>query len=171
MPDDGRLNVLFFDLNAYFASVEQQLRPELRGKPIAIAPVDAETTCCITSSYEARAFALRTGMGLREAKRRCPDLAVVLARPRIYTEMHHQILNAIDTVIPVERVYSIDELSVRLLSRERDRDEAVRIARGIKRAVAEQAGELLTSSIGIAPNRMLAKLAGDTKHYESRVSR
>ncbi|MEQ9617154.1 MAG: hypothetical protein RLN60_03870 [Phycisphaerales bacterium] len=161
MPDDGKLNVLFFDLNAYFASVEQQLRPELRGKPLGIVPLDVETTCCITCSYEARAFGVRTGMGLREAKERCPGLVVVPARPRIYTEMHHQILNAIDTVIPIDQVHSIDELSVRLLAHERERESAVKIAKDIKRAVAAHAGEYLTSSIGIAPNRMLAKLAGD----------
>ncbi len=68
------LNYLFVDMNAYFASVEQQERPELRGRPVAVAPVQAETTCCIAASYEAKRFGVKTGTMVREARRLCPGL-------------------------------------------------------------------------------------------------
>ena len=69
--DEARLRWLFLDLNSYFASVEQQERPELRGKPIIVTPVDSDHTCAIAASYEAKAFGIRTGTLVREAKRLC----------------------------------------------------------------------------------------------------
>jgi len=162
MPNDGRLNTLFYDLNAYFASCEQHLRPELRGKPIAVSPLGGiDSSCCITSSYEARASGVRTGINVGHARKLCPEITIVRARPRTYVELHHQILAAIDTVVPVDAVHSIDELSIKLLREERETKNAIEIAKAIKRAVAERVGPTFTSSIGIAPNRLLAKLAGD----------
>src|ERR1035437_946985 len=70
--DDGqRLNWLFVDMNSYFASVEQDSRPELRGLPVAIVPMMADTTCCIAASYEAKAFGVKTGTMVADAKRLC----------------------------------------------------------------------------------------------------
>ena len=66
---EPRLQWLFLDLNSYFASVEQELRPELRGRPVAVVPVMADTTCAIAASYEAKAFGVRTGTQIGEAKR------------------------------------------------------------------------------------------------------
>src|SRR5579863_8861544 len=63
------LNWLFVDLNSYFASVEQQERPELRGKPVAVVPAMVDTTCCIAASYEAKAFGVRTGTIVADARR------------------------------------------------------------------------------------------------------
>ena len=63
------LTTLFLDMNAYFASVEQQMNPELRGRPIPIAPGMADTSCCIAASYEAKEFGGRTGTGIGEARR------------------------------------------------------------------------------------------------------
>ena len=85
------LRYLFTDMNAYFASVEQQHRPELRGKPVAVAPVLAESTCCIAASYEAKAFGIKTGTMVRVARQLCPELCVVEARPKLYVETHHKI--------------------------------------------------------------------------------
>src|SRR5437763_16609568 len=82
------VNYLFVDMNSYFASVEQQLDPGLRGKPVAVAPVDAETTSCIAASYEAKRFAVRTGTKIAEGRRMCAGLLVVQARPEVYVQMH-----------------------------------------------------------------------------------
>jgi DNA polymerase-4 len=76
----SRVNWLFLDLNSYFASVEQQVRPELRGKPVAVLPVVAETTCCIAASYEAKAFGVKTGTMVKDARQMCPGIALVPAR-------------------------------------------------------------------------------------------
>ena len=72
--DAARLNWLFLDLNSYFASVEQQDEPALRGKPIIVAPVMSDTSFAIAASYEARAFGVRTGTRIGDARRMCPGL-------------------------------------------------------------------------------------------------
>src|ERR1035437_6122335 len=82
------LNWLFVDLNSYFASVEQETRPELRGKPIGIVPMMADTTCCIAASYEAKAFGVKTGTIVGEAKKMCPGPVLVEARHEVYVEFH-----------------------------------------------------------------------------------
>jgi len=152
------LAIMFVDLNAYFASVEQQARPELRGRPIVVAPVNADTTCCIASSYEARPYGIKTGTPVGEAKKLCPGLIVVHARPKVYVEHHHKILEAADTVLPVEEVESVDEFRCRLIGAERDRPEAVRLALAMKAAIREKVGNYLRCSVGIGPNRLLAKV-------------
>ncbi|MFN3567194.1 MAG: DNA-directed DNA polymerase, partial [Burkholderiaceae bacterium] len=91
IPPDLPLRALYVDFNSYFASVEQQLRPELRGRPVAILPVLAETTCCIAASYEAKAYGVKTGTPVYEARRRCPEIELIEARPAVYVEMHHRL--------------------------------------------------------------------------------
>src|SRR5580692_9770623 len=71
------LNWLFVDLNSYFASVEQEVRPELRGKPVGVVPMMADTTVCIAASYEAKAYGVKTGTIVADARRLCPDLVLV----------------------------------------------------------------------------------------------
>ncbi|MBC7815544.1 MAG: DNA polymerase [Planctomycetaceae bacterium] len=155
------LRSLFLDMNSYFASVEQQMRPELRCRPIAVVPVLADTTCCIAASYEAKKFGIKTGTRVRDAKRMCRKLQIVEARPRLYVEVHHQILKAVDSCIPVSAVLSIDEMECRLWDNERTVDDAVRLAKQIKEAIRRDVGEFLRCSIGLAPNRLLAKVAAD----------
>jgi DNA polymerase IV len=92
-PVDG-LRWLFVDMNSFFASCEQQQEPDLRGKPIAVAPMLVDSTCAIAASYEAKAFGITTGTPIWEAKKRCPHLTVVQARPKLYVEYHHRIREA-----------------------------------------------------------------------------
>lgn len=155
------LTTLFIDLNAYFASVEQQMRPELRDRPVAVTPVLHDSGSCIAASYEAKAFGVTTGTRVGEARRLCPGIRIVPARPRLYVRMHHRILEAIDRFIPVDAVHSIDEVSCRLDRTQQDPARAVDLARRIKRGIAAHAGRCLRCSIGIAPNRFLAKVATD----------
>jgi DNA polymerase-4 len=155
------LNYLFVDMNAYFASVEQQLRPELRDKPVAVVPVAADTTCCIAASYEAKRFGVKTGTMVREARRLCPGLRVVEARPRLYIETHNRIRDAVDSCLPVTAVLSIDEMICKLQGAERKPDGSVQLARQVKDAIRKHAGEHMRCSVGIAPNRLLAKVAAD----------
>ncbi|MGH8226175.1 MAG: DNA polymerase Y family protein [Gammaproteobacteria bacterium] len=152
------LRSLFIDFDAYFASVEQQLRPELRGRPVAVVPVMADTTCCIAASYEAKRFGVKTGTRVAEARRLCPALELVHARHEHYVEYHHRLVAAVESCIPVEAVASIDEMACTLTGSWCAPARALEVARDIKRAVRE-VGEALGCSIGIAPNRFIAKLA------------
>ncbi len=154
------LKYLFVDMNAYFASVEQQFQPALRGRPIAIVPVMTDSSCCIAASYEAKAFGVKTGTGVREAKHLCPRIRLVLARPRLYVQTHHRIVEAVESCLHVDCVSSIDEMYGRLLNGEREPEHAAAIAFKVKAAI-RRVGDALRCSIGIAPNPWLAKIASD----------
>ena len=147
-------------MNSYFASVEQQLRPELRGRPVGVVPVMAENTCCIAASYEAKRYGIRTGTKVYDARRLCPDLRIVEARPPLYVQIHEKILAAVDSVLPIHKVTSIDEMFCKMGLRQREPDEALAVARRVKEAIHDHVGEHLSCSIGLAPNRFLAKVAG-----------
>ncbi len=156
-----RMAWLFLDLNSYFASVEQELDPRLRNRPVAVVPSMVDTTCCIAASYEAKAFGVKTGTQVGEAKRMCPGLVLVEGRHEVYTRYHHRIVQAVESCIPVSSVLSIDEMACRLMGREQLLPAAMQIARRVKQAIREQVGSTLRCSVGLAPNRYLAKIAGD----------
>ena len=152
---------LYVDFNSYFASVEQQQRPELRGKPMAVVAVETDATCAIAASYEAKAFGIRTGTPIYEARRLCPGLVTVLAQHEVYVDYHHRIIAEVERHLPVSMVCSIDEVACKLMSNENSPERATEIALAIKRGLAANIGEYIKCSIGIAPNRYLAKIATD----------
>lgn len=156
-----QLRYLFVDMNSYFASAEQHFRPELRGRAVAVAPMLAETTCCIAASYEAKRHGIKTGTSVRDSRQMCPGLIVVEARPEKYIQLHHQIVAAVESCLPVTAILSIDEMVCRLRGVDQEEDQAVALGEAIKRAIREQVGTTLRCSVGIGPNRMLAKLASD----------
>ena len=155
------LRWLFLDLNSYFASCEQQLQPRLRGKPVAVAPVDSEYTCAIAASAEAKKFGIKTGTIIAEAREKCPGLIVVNARHDEYVKFHHRIVEEVWNHIPVTAVCSIDEVACRLIGRERRPEYAMDLARRIKQGIRARVGECLTCSVGIAPTKLLAKIGSD----------
>jgi DNA polymerase IV len=161
--DDARLKWLFLDLDSYFASVEQQDDPALRGKPIIVAPVMSDTSFAIAASYEAKAFGVRTGTRIAEAKRMCPGLICVPARHDVYVDYHHRIVDEIERHVHVTQICSIDEVACTLTGPEKLSGNAIAIARRVKAGIASQVGECLSSSIGLAPSRLLAKIASDLK--------
>lgn len=154
------LRCLYVDFNSFFASVEQQDRVELRGKPVGVVPVLSPTTCCIAASIEAKQFGIKTGTLVGEAQELFPDIALVEARPARYVEVHEQLMDAIEDCIHHETPASIDEVPCFLLGRERERDNAIDIAQRIKRRIADEF-DWIKCSIGIAPNQFLAKTASD----------
>ena len=168
--ESPRVNWLFLDLNSYFASVEQELRPELRGRPIAVVPVMADTTCCIAASYEAKAFGIKTGTQVGEAKRLCPGVELVEARHELYVEYHNRITKAVELCVPVAAVLSIDEMACRLIGREQPLIAALDLAERIKASIRKHAGETLRCSVGLAPNRYLAKIASDMEKPDGLVA-
>lgn len=155
------LRSLLLDFNAYFASVEQQVHPEWRGKPIGVVPMMAETTCCIAASYEAKAHGVTTGTRVADARRKCPGILFVVAQHGQYVEFHQRALAIIDHVAPIRRVLSIDEMEIELTGSWRQRDKAVAIAHALKAALLKDLGVCMRTSIGIAPNTLLAKLASN----------
>ncbi len=156
------LRCLFVDFNSFFASVEQHDNPKLRDRPVGVVPVLAATTCCIAASVEAkRLHGIGTGTPVWEAMERCPDIALVEARPARYVEIHHALMNAIEDCIPHGKAESIDEVPCYLIGSERKRDNAEAIARRIKQTLIDRGYPSIRCSIGIAPNRFLAKTASD----------
>jgi len=160
---------LLLDLNSYFASVEQQLNPKLRGKPVAIVPVMADTTSCIAASYEAKKFGVKTGTFVKDAKNMCPGIIFIEGNHENYIKIHHQIVEAVEKCIPVHAVLSIDEMAAKLMGSERKIENAIKIVQKIKATLARDVGEYLKCSVGLAPNRFLAKVASDMQKPDGLV--
>ncbi len=156
-----KLNALYVDFNSYFASVEQQLVPALRGKPVGVLAVMAETTCCIAASYEAKAFGIKTGTIVSDARKLCPDIIFVEARPPVYVEYHHKLIEMVESCTHVEKVLSIDEMVCKLTGSQQFPENALKLAAKIKQVLAKNAGDYIKCSIGIAPNTYLAKVASN----------
>jgi len=156
-----KLNALYVDFNSYFASVEQQLVPDLRGKPVGVLAVMAETTCCIAASYEAKAFGVKTGTIVSDARKMCPGIIFVEARPSVYVQYHHKLVEVVESCAHVEKVLSIDEMVCKLTGSQQLLENALKLAARIKRAIASNAGDYIKCSIGIAPNTFLAKVASN----------
>ncbi len=163
------LRTLAVDFNSFFASCEQQECPPLRGRPVAVVPVVADTTCTISVSYAAKARGVRAEMGVGEAKLRCPELALVEARPEVYIAYHRRLREEIEACIHIAEIKSIDEMECDLTATFAPREKAERVARDIKARVRRAVGPCLTSSIGIAPNWLLAKLASDLQKPDGLV--
>ena len=168
-PLESGLTTLFLDLNSYFASVEQNERPELRGRPVAVVPMMTDATCAIAASYEAKAYGIKTGTKIYDAKRLCPHLVCVLARHDIYVDYHHKILAATDKHIPITKIWSIDEFHCDLMGREREPENALRIARAIKAQIWKDVGPAINCSIGLSCNSFLAKVATDLQKPDGLV--
>jgi DNA polymerase-4 len=110
---------LFLDLNSYFASVEQQDRPELRGRPVGVVAVDTDSTCCLAASPEAKAYSVKTGTSVKDAKVLCPHITFVVARPKLYVEYQAKIKAAMGEHLPIYKAFSVDEMACQLMGRER----------------------------------------------------
>jgi DNA polymerase-4 len=153
------LTALFVDCDSYFASVEQHLDPQLRGRPVAVAPVMAESSCCIAASYEAKAHGVKTGTRISDARVMCPGIAIVESKPAQYILFHHQVVAAVEHCIHVEAVLSIDEMWAWLPLNLREVSLIREIAENIKSTIAREVSPFIRVSIGVGPNRYLAKTA------------
>lgn len=152
---------LFLDMNAFFASVEQQERPELRGRPVAVVPVLADSTCCIAASYEAKAYGIKTGTRVPEARALCPHLHLIEAKHGPYRQYHAAIVDVVGTCLPEPKVLSVDEMVCRLWDNERCLPDALRLAEEIKMRIKREVGDWLCCSVGLSVNPFLAKVAAE----------
>lgn len=150
--------ILHLDMNAFFASVEQQANPELLGKPIAVVGSGGRTIVT-TASYEARAFGVKTGMAVWEARRCCPQIILVVGDNRKYTYTSSRIIEMMKDYTPLVEVFSIDEAFLDLTASLGLFGTPERVAYLLKARIKHSFG--LSCSIGIAPNKLLAKLASD----------
>ncbi len=143
------LRSLFLDMDSYFASIEQHLNPRLRGIPVGVAPMLAESTCCIAASYEAKAFGVKTGTRVSDARVMCPGIEIVLSRPPIYVDFHHRIIEIVESCIHVDHVLSIDEMVCWLPTNLRTDSAVETISRAIKAKLAD-AGLTFEQELGEA---------------------
>lgn len=143
-------------MNAFFASVDQRDFPSLLGQPVAITN-GMRGSCVITCSYEARAFGVKTGMRLREARMRCPDLVQRPARPQVYARVSTNIMSAIKDVCPDVEVFSVDEAFIDITPCQKLYGTPIRAAQLLKQAVYRASG--LLCSIGLSGDKTTAKYA------------
>ncbi len=160
MQKPQTIKCAYIDFDSFFASVEEQARPSLRGRPIGVTPfAHATHTCVIAANRKAKQAGVKNVMPVSEARRVCPDIVLVPQSPDLYVRAHRAFLLAIEQELPVDAICSIDELSCRL-------DEAAQqnpqeLAARIKARLRQKLGPYITCSIGMAPNRQLAKIASD----------
>ena len=158
--------ILHIDMDAFFASVEQRDHEEYRGKPVIIGGLGPRGVVS-TASYEARKFGVHSAMPMVTARRRCPDAIFLPGDHAKYSAVSRQIFSVLARFSPVIEQLSIDEGFLDLTGMERLMDSPRAYGEAIKRAVREETG--LTASVGVAPNKFLAKLASDMEKPDGLV--
>ncbi len=162
--------VMHVDINSCFATIEQQAQPHLRGKPVVVAAYAEDHGCILAASYEAKRMGIKTGMRVREAKMIERRIVVLPPDPQKYRFVNRQLRAVLSQYTPDLSVESIDEMVMNLLHTpalhgrlaKNDQDvlaSMIEIAREIKSRIRHEIGEWITVSVGIAPNRYLAKVA------------
>jgi DNA polymerase IV len=151
--------ILHLDMDAFFASVEQRTFPFLRDKPIAVCGDPDGRSVVSSASYPAKALGVKSGMNLYEARQRCPDILFVPLNPAKYSDTAERIINILIQFTDLVEVFSIDEAFLDVTDTVHLFGSSEAIARQIKDEIYREMG--LTGSIGIAPNKLLAKYASD----------
>jgi DNA polymerase-4 len=162
---DDRI-ILHIDMDAFFISVEQRDNPSLLGKPAAVCG-SLSRSVVTSATYEARPYGIRAGMSIQEAKRRCPKLIFVEGNHSKYTETAARIFSILKEYTPLVEVASIDEAYLDITQSMLLFQSPLLIAQSIKDQILEK--EQLTCSIGVAPNKLLAKLGSRLKKPDGLV--
>ena len=155
--------VAHVDMDAFFASVEERMNPHLQGKPLAVAGDLKRRGVVSSANYAARPFGVRAGMPVGEALRLCPGLTLVEGNPQKYVHVSLQVLEVLKDYTPIVEPFSIDEAFLdltdtpRLTGDTRTLEAAIPTARAIQRAIHRRTD--LTATIGVAPNKYIAKMA------------
>ena len=152
--------VMHLDINSCFATLEQQSNPLYRGVPLVVAAYNAPYGCILAASKEAKLWGVKTGMRVDEGKARCPFLITREADPDKYRFIHYQLKNILDEYS--DRVYpkSIDEFVINLSHTPHSLDLEA-LTKRLKTRIRREVGEWITVSVGVGPNRFLAKLGSD----------
>ena len=153
--------ILHLDMNSYFATVEQQTRPELRGKPVGVIKALGRG-CIIAASVEAKKYGVKTGTTVWEAKKLCPHIVLVPSDMHKYFAMTKKLIRMADDYSPAVEVFSIDEFFLDITDTQTlYAGGALEMALVLKKRVKENLGEWMKCSIGISFNKVLAKLASE----------
>ncbi len=160
---------LYVDMNAFFASVEQQERPELRGRPVAVAPCLGRNCSIVAASYEAREFGIGVGTKIGRALELCPPLTIVSGNATIYRDYHRRIMEVLHNTYCRIGAKSIDEAYLLIPSYGREIDHVLTLIEGVSTRFKSSLGEYIKCSIGVAPNIWLAKMAAQSKKPNGRV--
>lgn len=155
---DEPRTILHVDMDAFFASIEQRDLPELKGKPVLVGG-KGPLAVVAAASYEARKFGCRSAQPMAIALRKCPEAVVAKPRMSRYSEVSQQIFCILDDFSPLVEPLSIDEAFVDVTGTERILGSPRQIAQKIRKRIFNETG--LTASVGVAPNKFLAKLASD----------
>lgn len=153
--------IIHVDMDAFYASIEQRDNPTLRGKPVIVGGRPEERGVVAAASYEARRFGVHSAMPTARALRLCPKAILIRGRMGYYAEIAGQIREILRSFTPLVEPLSLDEAFLDVTGSERLFGHAEQMAREIKRRIREEVK--LTCSVGIAPNKFLAKLASDLK--------
>jgi len=150
--------ILHVDMDAFYASVEQRDDPRLRGQPVIVGGTSNRGVVA-AASYEVRKFGVRSAMPIREALRRCPHAICVKPRMSVYRDVSHQVFAIFHDYTPIVEGLSLDEAFLDVTASLALKGDAVSIARGIKDQI--RAATQLGASVGVAPNKLVAKIASD----------
>jgi DNA polymerase IV len=150
--------ILHIDMDAFYASVEEQDRPELKGKPLIVGGTSGRGVVA-AASYAVRRYGVRSAMPMREALRLCPDAVCVHPRMARYKQVSEQVFAIFREFTPIVEGLSLDEAFLDVTSSQQLMGSAESIGGEIRRRIRGQTG--LTASVGIAPNKLLAKIASD----------
>ncbi len=163
--NSAKPQIMFVDINACFAAIEQQYNPQLRNKPTVVTTYPTEKSHIVAGSYEAKAIGIKTGMTLAEAREKARLLGLeifsVVADPPKYRKVHQKLENILENLSPNIRAYSIDEFAIDLKDTPSENEDPTTLVAQLKQQIAERLGKYITVSVGMAPNVFLAKTASD----------
>lgn len=164
--DAGERRIVHLDMDAFYASVEQRDRPELRGRPVVVGGLSRRAVVA-AASYEARAFGIRSAMPTFRARRLCPDLVIVELRMEHYRAVSQQIRAVVMKHTELIEPLALDELFVDVSAVTTSIADAGALARRMKEEIRAETG--LTASAGVGPNKFVAKIASDLRKPDGLV--
>jgi DNA polymerase IV len=165
--NDGRV-VLHIDMDAFFAQAEVLADPRLRGRPVVVGGIPGQRGVVATASYEARVFGIHSGMSLTEAQRRCPGAIFLPCHSKRYLDLSARILQMLLEITPIFEPASIDEAFLDARGIAADLERGAELARTIQSRTYERLN--LTCSVGIGPNKLIAKMASALRKPSGRTA-